>query len=209
MKDKIKERLKAKFSGVNLSEKRMDAIADKLKVSEESEIDDKLDELNELFPFADMAKHDDRERAKEAFDKKKQEQPKPDNAKVEEPQKESGTEEMPAWFKAYSDKVDQRLGAIETGKQTDTRKSKLAETLSGFSDTYKKIVEKNFSKMAFANDDEFDAFLADVKTDGADFQQTEANTGLGSVTKPAQSGSSSVKVASKDDAVVKGVMNAI
>ena len=85
-KAKVKERLKSKFPGVNLSTKRIDAIADKLKLPEDADddaIDERLDELNDVFSFADMARNDDRARTEEAERKRKEQQdnptPKPSN----------------------------------------------------------------------------------------------------------------------------------
>lgn len=62
MKDKIIARYKAKFPDVNLSQKRLDEIADRLapKITDESEIDAKLDEMNEWNPFTDIQKTDDK-----------------------------------------------------------------------------------------------------------------------------------------------------
>ena len=61
MKEKIIASIKAKFPAVNLSKARLDAIAAILekKVTDESEIDAKLDEFNEYNPLADIAKQDD------------------------------------------------------------------------------------------------------------------------------------------------------
>jgi hypothetical protein len=62
MKDQIIAKFKAKFPAVTLSNKRLDEIADRLskKVTNEEEIDAKLDEMNELLPFADIQKSDDK-----------------------------------------------------------------------------------------------------------------------------------------------------
>jgi hypothetical protein len=116
MKEKIKEQLKAKLkaAGVNLSNKRMDAIADRLstKITKEEEIDAKLDELNELSPFAEMAKFDDYERAKEAKEKEDKKKKDAEDAaaaakdKEEEKPADSAKakdDEMPAWFKPYAE----------------------------------------------------------------------------------------------------------
>ena len=61
MKEKIIASIKAKFPAVNLSKARLDAIAAILekKVTDENEIDAKLDEFNDYNPFADIAKQDD------------------------------------------------------------------------------------------------------------------------------------------------------
>jgi hypothetical protein len=102
MREKIISQLRAKYPGVNLSKERMDAIADRLtpKIKEEAEIDAKLDELNDLMPFADIAKQDDRMRTLEAKEKKpaqqqQQQQPAPES-KTEDVKKD---DEVPGWAK--------------------------------------------------------------------------------------------------------------
>jgi hypothetical protein len=139
MKEKIKEQLKAKLkaAGVNLSNKRMDAIADRLstKITKEEEIDAKLDELNELSPFAEMAKFDDYERAKEAKEKEDKKKKDAEDAaaaaakdKEEEKPADSAKakdDEMPAWFKPYAED----LQSIKKEKTQTTLREKLAQQM--------------------------------------------------------------------------------
>jgi hypothetical protein len=55
----FKAQLKAKYSGLNLSQKRIDEISARLHkknpdLTEEANHDTRLDDLNELMPFADI-----------------------------------------------------------------------------------------------------------------------------------------------------------
>ena len=86
MKEKILAAIKAKFPNVNLSKKRLDAIAAKIeaKITDENEIDAKLDEYNDYNPLADLAKEDDRVRNLEAKAKAAQPAPK-DDTPADEP----------------------------------------------------------------------------------------------------------------------------
>jgi hypothetical protein len=78
MLDVFKARLKAKTkaAGVNLSQKRIDAFADRLHkknpaITEEADHDTAIDELDEVVSFKDIAKDDDRLRTLEAKSKDK------------------------------------------------------------------------------------------------------------------------------------------
>lgn len=213
MKKEILEALKNKYKNLGFTDKAFDGVADFLAktVTKQEEIDNAIGGVEDLLK---AFQGDADKRVNDAVEKAKKEPGKgAEPEKKEEPEKKTDVpDDTPAWAKTLIEdnrKMSEKIIALETGKTTDTRKGKLAEVLSSFSDAYKKTVEKNYARMAFATDEDFNTYLEDVKTDGAEHQQTEANTGLGSVTKPAQSGSSSVKAVSKDDAVVKGVMNAI
>src|SRR5690349_8539866 len=96
MLETFKERLKAKLPDLkaqNLTEKRLNAIADRLQnkfpdLTDEADYDAKIDELNDLTPFAEIAKQDDRIRTLEKnpnpLPKKKPVAPKKDDEGEEE-----------------------------------------------------------------------------------------------------------------------------
>ncbi|GAB3701414.1 hypothetical protein GCM10027592_29480 [Spirosoma flavus] len=186
MKDKIIAKLKEKYPNINLSKARLDAIADKLKVTEESEIEGKLEELNDIFPFAEVAKQDDRIRGLEKKDQKPADEKKPDN-KPEKDDSADDDEGMPKWFKGYASKVDslvEKVLNIETGNTTKTRKQQLEEALADAPEKFKKLTLKNFELMNFDTDEKFTGFLEGLKTDKAEFAQTETNEVLETQGKP-------------------------
>lgn len=180
MKEKIKARLKAKFSGVNLSQTRMNAIADKLskrltEESEESEIDEALDDLNEIYSFSDIAKSDDRARTEEAKKKANPSEPKKEDPKTEE------NEDVPAWAKTLIDQNKaqaKRLEALESGKTLDSRKSKLEEKLKDAPEKLKESYLKKFQRMNFKDDEDFDGYLSEVEEEVKEFEQEDSNSGL-------------------------------
>jgi hypothetical protein len=184
MKEKIIARLKAKFPGVNLSKKRLDAIADKLakKVEKEEDIDEALDEANELMDFAQVAKDDDRVRTLEAEAKKpKQEPKKEDSSDGKEPAK---GEEIPAWAKGLVDTNKQLLEKVtllETGKTTDLRKQKLEETLKEINPKLKEKALRDFSRMKFDTDEDFETYLQETVTDLGDFKGDNSEQPKGGV----------------------------
>jgi hypothetical protein len=101
MLDTFKARLKAKAkaAGANLSQKRIDAIADRLHkkfpdLTEEADHEAKLEDYYDDDTLKDIAKDDDKLRTIEAIKPKPQPQPSNDNNPQPQPQ-----EEMPAWAK--------------------------------------------------------------------------------------------------------------
>lgn len=169
MKDKIIARLKAKFSGVNLSKTRLDQIADKLasKITDENEIDGKLDELNDIMPFADIAKQDDRVRTLEAKIKepKKQDPPKPEDTPADPP------EDVPAWAKALIDQnksLNEKLTSLEQGRTAEQNQARLRALLKE-KKVDDKFLDDPLRKMAIASktfkeESEIEAFAEEIAT---------------------------------------------
>jgi len=198
-KAKVKERLKAKFPGVNLSQKRIDAIADKLKLPEDSDddaIDERLDELNDVFSFADMAKNDDRLRTLEAEKKKKEEQPdKPDDKPSNEDPKPDPNQpvDIAKIVAAAIAPLMEKMNSYEADKVGGSRKSQLEAKLKDVNPKFKDTVLKNFGRMKFEKDEDFEAFLEEVEEDSKEFIQAEANEDLGGFKTPVQSKGGSTK----------------
>ncbi|MVM35270.1 hypothetical protein GO755_34935 [Spirosoma sp. HMF4905] len=199
MTDKEIARFKVKFPKLNLSKARLASI--KLKVDDEADddaIDLKLDEANEMFPFADIQKNDDRiatDASKEKEKQQKENSAGSDNDKT----KDSAQDDMPGWFKSYIEKNDKRLEAIEQGKTLDTRKSQLEAKLKDATDAFKNTTLKAFNRMQFKDDEEFNSYLEEVETDAAEFVQTEANASLGQTKPPVKSSGNTPKTASKEE----------
>lgn len=189
LKAKIKSRLKAKYSGVNLSTKRIDAIADRLSKkltdeSEESEIDQVLEDANEVYPFADIAKDDDRIRtleSKKPADPKEDSDPDPADPKPTD---------LAAIVQAAIAPLVQEVATLKAGKIGDTRKSQLEAKLKDSSEKFKGTVLKAFTRMNFETDEDFEAYLVEVEEDAKGFAQSEADEGLGGVGQPLVPGAS-------------------
>lgn len=177
----IKARLKVLYPGVNLSNKRIEAIAAKVdaKVTTEEEIDDALSTYDEYHSFAEMAKEDDRERLRL---KKESETKTPEQIAAEKEDKDPVVDpEMPSWAKALvtsTQALALGLQAIQGEKVTNTRKQQYEKALEGTSDAFKAKALKDFSKMKFETDEEFTEFLTESETDAANFIQEVSNNGL-------------------------------
>lgn len=157
----IKERLKTKYTGVNLSNVRIDAIAAKLepKVTEEAQIDEQLDVLNDVLPFAEIAKQDDRVRTLEAQVKKpaeqQQEEKKPEDDKTNgNDQSKKPEDEMPLWAR----KLDEKIDKLYAEKTVQTIESKMFEKGKGLPE---KLLRKYMPKTI----EEVDNAIAECKAD--------------------------------------------
>lgn len=187
MKEKIKERLRAKFAGVNLSQKRIDEISTRLegKITEESEIDGALDTANEYYPFADIAKEDDRVRTLEALSKKTPQDP---------PQKPEETEDKntPEWAKSLVSTVTDLKAKLDVYEQKENKQTSIQKAIA-------KLKEKNipdsFSKIAIKNlnansDEEIESFVSEIESSFTEFQQSQNIEKVNGSEKPFASGKS-------------------
>jgi hypothetical protein len=88
---------------------------------------------------------------------------------------------MPEWAKSIIDSnkaLTEKLSAIEAGKTTQTRKTVLESKLTGVSDTFKATVLKNFERMQFNSDEDFNTFITEFDTEIAAAQQEFSNASL-------------------------------
>lgn len=206
MLDTFKERLKAKLPDLkaqNLTEKRLNAIADRLHnkfpdLTEEADYDAKIDELNDLTPFAEIAKQDDRIRTLEKnpnpLPKKKPTPPKKENDGEEEGSDD--TDDTPAWAKALIEQnkaLATEVNNIKKEKALGSIKQKAAEKL-------KEVPERFWNKLPLPEkEDEIETFVADVQSDYTAFKQELVNQGFSQVTPPYTSTGGKTKEATKEE----------
>lgn len=188
MKEKIIAAIKAKFSAVNLSKKRLDAIAaviEKKVIDDETRIDATLDAFNEYNPIADVAKFDDQQRN---LEKQVKEAAKttPPIKREETPAATATDDDTPTWAKALIEQnktLQTDLAALKGEKIADSMKAKATEKL-------KDVPAAFWGKRPMPETDELlDAFVTEVKTDYAGFTKEYTDQGLGKMkTPPAASG---------------------
>lgn len=188
LKIKIATRLRAKFPGVSLSKKSVEAVADKLATlltdeSTDDEIDAKLDERNTHWSFEDQKKYDDYQTAKEAREAERKAGKKPtEEGKVDPPAEDPNESTQDKLLKQLIEQNKLLFGeiaSIKGEKVTNTRKEQLAAKLENAPDAFKNKILKDFGRMKFETDDEFNDYLSETETDAADFVQEQSNAGLG------------------------------
>lgn len=192
LKAQIISKLKAKATalGVNLSNVRINGLADKLDglISTEDEIDGEIDKLDQILSFKDLAALDDAKRnadKKAAEDKDKVDPPDP--AKVDPPAPvEKDKDEAPAWFKAHvenQNKVIETLTStvanLQQGNTTQTRRQQLETKLKDAPEKLKARALRDFDRLKIDSDEDFTSYLADVEQDVAEEVQAASDAGLG------------------------------
>lgn len=187
IKKAIRALLQSDFGGVQLSAARVDELAKRLdgKVENEDQVKEKLSVLNELLPFADIAKEDDRQRSLNSELEKLKKGAGKSEEKVEGGAGEAagaGTEDVPAWAKAIIEgnkAVTEKLAALEGQKVVNDRKSLIQAKLKDADEAYSAKVVRDFGRMSFADDAAFEEYLADVEADYASHVQATAESKLG------------------------------
>lgn len=149
--DKLKviARLKVLFPKANLSQLRLDAIADKLAKkpaddADDTAIDAVINDFNDVLSIEDIAKGDDRTRTLEA-DKKKSEEiaagKKVDLSKDDDKEEIKIDDDAPAWAKAILKSNEKLTSELESIKSGNVKQSKLdqAKSLLEKSEVFKKL----------------------------------------------------------------------
>lgn len=182
MKEKILQALKTKFKNLGFGDTTFDAVASFLEatVTEENQIDTSVSGVESLLKGfqADADK-----RVTTAVQKVKTETQKGGEDKKQEPTN-TPSEEIPSWFKTFSETITSKINAIETGKVIETRKSVLESKLTNCSAELKVKILKDFSRMNFETQEDFDLYLAETEQDVATIAQQSSNESLSAVPKP-------------------------
>ncbi len=189
IKKAIRALLQSDFGGVQLSAARVDELAKRLdgKVENEDQVKEKLSVFNDLLPFSDIAKEDDRQRSLNSELEKLKKGAGKSEEKVEGGAGEggssgAGTEDVPAWAKAIIEgnkAVTEKLAALEGQKVVNDRKSLIQAKLKDADEAYSAKVVRDFGRMSFADDAAFEEYLADVEADYASHVQATAESKLG------------------------------
>jgi hypothetical protein len=146
-KSKVIARLKALFPKANLSQKRLDALADKLASkpaddADDAAIDAVINDFNSILSIEDIAREDDRLRTLEAKHKEPAPPTPPTPPTPPNPEPPKG-DEVPSWVQGIVDsnkKLLEEVEAIKTGKIVETKKQTASE-LFAKSEVLKRIPE--------------------------------------------------------------------
>ena len=194
--------LKTKFDGV--SDAILGRIADKL--SKTAKTDEDVNTLVEGVTFHQILESYGDSRATEAqqsaisnYEKKHGLKDgkvvKNENSKDKKPDVPEAPEadDMPAWAKALIESnkaLTTRLETIEGDKTAKTRKSALDKVLGKAPDKIRQRYEKDFSRMNFKDDDDFNGWIEEITPD-VESITNDYNTKGGVVTRPKVSGGGS------------------
>ena len=180
IKKAIRALLQTKFGGAQLSNARVDSLAAKLegKVTTEEELEQKLSAMDEILPFTEIVKEDDRQRSIQAeLDKLKGKPPEPAPIVEPVPTSEQGDANKAVLdaIKALTDTVQ----GLKGDKVVNDRKSLIQARLKDANEDYSARIVRDFCRMNFADDAAFEEYLSDVEKDFTAHVQTTAESKLG------------------------------
>lgn len=174
MKNKILEGLKAKFEGISTAE--LSRIATKMAetVTNEEEATTAVEGVTIqqiLKSYGDSRANDAAVVSVANYEKKhglKEGKP-TTGAQQTGPKKPEGTpEDEPAWVKTQREKIEAleaKLAAMDGDKVATTRKQQLTAAMEKAPAKLRERYEKDLTRMSFKDDDEYNAWLTEVKTD--------------------------------------------
>lgn len=209
-KVKVIARLKALFPKANLSQKRLDALADKLASkpadgADDAAIDVVINDFNDVLSIEEIARDDDRVRTLES----KQKDPAPTPPAPPTPPTPP-KDDVPAWAQAILDsnkKLEGELEAIKTGKVIETKRATASELFKK-SEVLKNIPEtirKNWENRIDVNSETpFEEQIQALESEYSELVQGNANNNQ--YAPPAGGGSAEIKA---DDAVVDAIVSGI
>lgn len=189
MKEKIRLALVKKYKDLGFSDKAIDAVLAFLEttVTAEDQIDAAVDGVEGILKgFQGEATR----WAQTAVANAKKEQVDPNKTGGGDPNKKEepvGGADTPEWAKGLLTSVktlSDTVATLQAEKIGGTRKSQVEKALENVSETYRKGKLNDFDRMNFKDDEDFNSYLEGVKTDSADFVQTETNAGLSKAGKP-------------------------
>lgn len=186
MKELILIALLNKYKNLGFGQKAFQGVAEFLSqtVTEESAIETAISGVE---PLLKSFQSDADARVTSAVAKAKAEkEPGADPKEPKEPKTPEG-DEPPAWAKALIESNTQlkaELNTMKSGKTFETRKQTLEAKLEKAPAKFKEKILKDFARMSFEKDEDFDSYLTETETDLAAFTQDLADQGLGANKKP-------------------------
>lgn len=183
MKNKVLQTLKTKVSSLGFNEEELNEVA----VSIASNLtDDATDEqvessVNGVIPFLKISqKNASRivsKTQKENDELKKKLEKTPDAIDEGKNKGKKEEDEMPAWFKKYQEDTEKRLAEINTQNVRKSRKETVAKLLNE-KGAFGKSKMRDFERMNFTDDADFDNYLTGLKEDIEEHDKEVANTKL-------------------------------
>lgn len=183
MLDTFKARLKAKYPKANLSQKRIDAFADRLhkkfpELTEEADHDAKIDDYYPEEDIMVIAKQDDTIRTLKAKPKDTT-----DTTTQTTTQTATAPDDAPEWAKSLiqsNQTLAQQLQALQVEKTQQTINQKLSAH-----DKLKDIPAVFWNKRKMPEkEDEIDAFVDDVANDYTTLNQSKVDQTVSTTSKP-------------------------
>jgi hypothetical protein len=198
MKEKILAALKTKYSSKGFSAKTLESVADYLAatVSDENNIDTAVTGVEPLLSVF-QSETDSRVNAavaKAKTDTQQQNNPPAGANQGNGTQNSNANQDVPSWAKQLIDAnehLQKSLAALQGERITTTRQQTLNEKLKEAPEPYRNKILKDFKRMQFNSDEDFNSYLEETEMDAKEAVQKLVDDGLGNFPKPNGSQSSS------------------
>ncbi len=194
MKKKLLEALKARFDGVN--ESILSRIADKLAktVTKEEDVDTTVESMTlqqVIDSEADRRATEASQTAVANYEKRhslKEGKPVDGGEQVKEGNPAGGdgggdlkggdlADRISEAVKAAVNPLMQEIETLKSGKVSDARKQQLDDVIANTSDKFKTRITNSYKRMNFKDDEDFNAFLEEIKTEAEDDEADTRSTG--------------------------------
>lgn len=191
-KSKFIQKLKTKYKDLGFSDKAIDGVASYLgaTVADDAKDEDIDNAIDGVEPILKAFQGEIDSRATAAAEKAKKDASKPKQEPGGAPAKtepEKTLADMPEWAKTFAKQMEtlaSGLSNLQAEKTTGTRKQTLEEKLKDAPETFKNKVLKDFGRMKFETDEEFQSYLTETEEDAKAFDQEITDKGLGLQTPP-------------------------
>lgn len=208
MKEKILVALKTKYKNLGFGDKAFEGVADYLTttITEETNIETGVSGVEILLK---SFQGDIDKRVNEAVAKVKQQTTQVQGgepAKKDEPE----GDKIPSWAQALIDSTSQlqkEVNNFKAGSVAISRKQQLESALKESHPTFSAKVLKDFTRMQFANEEDFATYLEETKTDMSAFAQGVADKGLESTQKPIMGAANNAGVSANVQAYIDSKKN--
>lgn len=182
VKGKILQVLKTRYKNLGFSEKAFDAVAALLEtsVTDESEIDAATGGVE---PLLKAFQGDADKRVSDAIARQKA------GKKNNEPGGESLTEndDVPGWAQGLIESnraLLQKVSALENGRTAESRTATLETLLKDTPELFRQMKMRDFARMSFRDDNEFEAYKTELETGLEDIRQLFSEQGSGRIPQP-------------------------
>ncbi|MBO4550177.1 MAG: hypothetical protein J5733_05545 [Bacteroidaceae bacterium] len=195
--------LKPKVSALGFDKKEVESvaakIADNLQLAEDASEEDVQKAINEAVDIAASYLAISQQAVTRIVNAQSKKDDKPQDKPQDKPHdkpsdSQDKPDEMPAWAKAMIEQQKEQtealraeLNAFKAEKTTTSRKARLEEVLKD-TGAFGKSTIRQFERMSFKDDDEFDAFLTEVQDDLKTLNQERSDAGLDSLGNPPSAG---------------------
>jgi hypothetical protein len=182
------QKLKPKAASLGFNDKELEAVANQIKATlPENATDEQIDAAIEAaIPYLKVTQT---AVTRIVNAKKKEGHQEPpagsgDTGKKGGENQNGEEDEEPAWFKKFRTAQEERLAAIEQANVTKSRRTVFEELIKELPEKTKASKLKDFDRMAFKDEADFEAYKAEVVTDVTAIKQELADAGLSKFRAP-------------------------